>query len=93
MSNMSYCRFQNTEQDLRDCKEHLTEVLPEDENEARKRLVGTCARILMELGVILPDDPDMIVLVVEQALKDNVEMEDTSDLEEEAREELERSRG
>lgn len=49
MSNMSYCRFQNTLHDLRDCAEHLGDKLGEDEAYARKRLVLVCTEILGEL--------------------------------------------
>lgn len=48
MSNMSYCRFRNTEKDLVDCKEALNsmvigvESLSEDELEAAKNLVTLC---------------------------------------------------
>lgn len=39
MSNMSYCRFQNTVPDLADCLENLYDELPSDEAHARKRLI------------------------------------------------------
>ncbi len=42
MSNMSYCRFHNTLQDLRDCSEHLAEPLSESEEEARVQLIKLC---------------------------------------------------
>jgi hypothetical protein len=45
---MSYCRFQNTFQDLRECRAHLGENLGEDEHEARARLVEECRRIVSE---------------------------------------------
>ena len=46
MSNMSYCRFENTLQDLRDCECHLDEAgLSENEQSARISLVLTCIRI------------------------------------------------
>lgn len=46
MSNMSYCRFQNTLSDLRDCEENLfDEDLSEEEQAARKRLIKLCHRI------------------------------------------------
>jgi len=58
MSNMSYCRFQNTSQDLSDCHEALQEIveggddchLGEAELRAAKRLVGTCAEIILLLS-------------------------------------------
>ncbi len=47
MSNMSYCRFENTVPDLRDCAENLTET-PTSKSEflARKRLVKLCREIV-----------------------------------------------
>jgi oligoendopeptidase F len=57
MSNMSYCRFQNTDKDLRDCEEALEELfsggdnnegdgaLSREELEAAVSLVETCMRI------------------------------------------------
>ncbi|MGJ7529816.1 hypothetical protein [Variovorax sp. GB1P17] len=46
MGNMSYCRFQNTLADLRDCWENLdAENLSEDETKARRRLIKLCVLI------------------------------------------------
>ncbi|KKK82922.1 hypothetical protein LCGC14_2798510 [marine sediment metagenome] len=43
MSNMGYCRFQNTLPDLRDCLEHLgDDNLSDEEIKARKRLAKVC---------------------------------------------------
>ena len=53
MSNMSYCRFQNTAGDLEDCADALIELLDKKvtplsrrELEAAKDLVATCQRIV-----------------------------------------------
>ena len=35
MSNMSYCRFENTARDLRDCASHIGDDLDGDESRAR----------------------------------------------------------
>jgi hypothetical protein len=44
--NMSYCRFENTLMDLRDCEEHLYDSdLSENEVRARSKLVDLCAQI------------------------------------------------
>lgn len=52
MANMSYCRFQNTLRDLRDCAEHILDPdLSREETRARIALVDVCADILEELGV------------------------------------------
>lgn len=60
MSNMSYCRFQNTLKDLQDCVDYLDspsydeavldddidqEMLSADETQARADLVALCAEV------------------------------------------------
>jgi hypothetical protein len=46
MSNMSYCRFQNTLSDLDDCYEAMDEQSPSDEElKARRSLIRLCALI------------------------------------------------
>lgn len=46
MSNMSYCRFENTLRDLEDCSEHLDDTdLNEYEARARKKLIELCREI------------------------------------------------
>lgn len=53
MSNMSYCRFQNTLSDLRDCREHLDdsiEKMSDDEREARRILIRVCEYIALSYG-------------------------------------------
>ncbi len=46
MANMSYCRFNNTLQDLQDCYEHMDDDdLSEAEQEARTRLIRLCAEM------------------------------------------------
>lgn len=39
MTNMSYCRFQNTATDLMDCVDNFDDLKSNEEREARKRLV------------------------------------------------------
>lgn len=54
MSNMSYCRFRNTEKDLLDCYEHIHDKLRERANDydsekaARQRLIELCQLIVNE---------------------------------------------
>lgn len=54
MPNMSYCRFQNTLKDLRDCYEHMYDSdmndadLSDEEKAAAVRLVKLCKRIAEE---------------------------------------------
>ena len=46
MSNMGYCRFQNTLQDLRDCQDHIEdEALSDKEKQARRSLLRLCDQI------------------------------------------------
>lgn len=51
MSNMSYCMFQNTLQDLRQCAERLGEIgdeldeLSEDEQRSARRMISICSDI------------------------------------------------
>ena len=56
--NMSYCRFQNTATDFRDCLENLRSLEPEDrdhnttnERRARRELILDAATLMQELGV------------------------------------------
>lgn len=47
MANMSYCRFENTLNDLRDCLEHINdEIESEREYKARVDLIETCKEII-----------------------------------------------
>lgn len=54
MSNMSHCRFQNTLDDLRDCREALSDSLDpladlsEEEAKAARNLIKLCRRIADE---------------------------------------------
>ena len=54
MSNMSYCRFENTLADLNDCKNALDENgfehLSDDELKAAKRLIRSCQYIAENFG-------------------------------------------
>jgi hypothetical protein len=68
MSNMSYCRFENTLRDLLDCEEHITDELEGSEKEARMRMLGTCRAILETVGVDVGALPDEDAL--EEALKE-----------------------
>ena len=49
MSNMSYCRFENTLADLEDCYDHLyDDDLSPEEEKARERLIEICQEISEE---------------------------------------------
>ena len=45
MANMSYCRFQNTLADLRDCYDNMDVELSPDEAKAQNALLLLCAQI------------------------------------------------
>ena len=46
MANMSYCRFRNTLQDLRDCYYNMEDSLDRDELRARLDLIELCKQII-----------------------------------------------
>ena len=47
MSNMGYCRFRNTREDLQDCFENIDDSLEnKDEARARIKLVKICEKIV-----------------------------------------------
>ena len=47
---MSYCRFRNTLQDLRDCYYNMSDSLTGEEFHAREALVDLCKSIGEEFG-------------------------------------------
>jgi len=49
--NMSYCRFENTYRDLRDCYEAICdrEKVEDDERDYRKQLIFLCREIVEEV--------------------------------------------
>lgn len=51
MSNMSYCRFQNTLGDLEDCAEDFANKLSREEHRARKKMLDKMVDIFDELGI------------------------------------------
>ncbi len=57
MANMSYCRFQNTVSDLRDCVINMDDGdLSFDEARARRRLIELCVRIADDYRDDLDED-------------------------------------
>ena len=53
MSNMSYCRFENTYRDLKDCHEHLGEPVgshsgSHSEDEFRAKMIELCQTIVTD---------------------------------------------
>lgn len=49
MGNMSYCRFQNTLADLRDCEQNMDEANSVEEQRARYALIKLCYRIAADV--------------------------------------------
>ena len=45
MPNMSYCKFQNTLPDLRDCFDSMDDELSPEEDRARRKLIKLCHEI------------------------------------------------
>lgn len=59
MSNMSYCRFQNTLPDLQDCLNNIwDDDLSEEEAKAKERLVEICKKIVDAMGDGDDEDDD-----------------------------------
>lgn len=53
---MSYCRFQNTRGDLRDCVQNFWDINSKDEAYARKRLV----QLAKEIVELYESDPETV---------------------------------
>lgn len=58
MANMSYCRFRNTLNDLRDCYYNMDGLNDTEEIRARKQLVELCKDIIDEYGDMEFDDSE-----------------------------------
>jgi hypothetical protein len=50
MANMSYCRFQNTVQDLQECLGNMGELVSDAELKAKKELIEICIEIAEQYG-------------------------------------------
>jgi hypothetical protein len=56
MANMSYCRFENTYEDLKDCYENIdNDDLSESEKKFKDKLVNLCCEIAKDNGYILEE--------------------------------------
>ena len=53
MANMSYCRWENTLNDLRDCAKHLNDPVDGSEARAQATLLELAADMLEEVGVTI----------------------------------------
>jgi ferredoxin len=58
MANMSYCRFENTLNDLEDCAEHLHEPESKTEIACRDKMVETCRCIVDDWDESVEEDDD-----------------------------------
>lgn len=63
MSNMSYCRFENTSRDLADCEDHIFDgdLSSDYEKTGRINLVRSCCSILEGLGCEIRDADGMTI--------------------------------
>ena len=57
MSNMAYCRFENTLTDLQDCFDHISdEGLSSTEERSRKDMIELCKEIAETYGDMYSND-------------------------------------
>jgi hypothetical protein len=57
MANMSYCRFENTLRDLRDCYDNMySSDLSKSEFDARKRMIELCITIAIGCEDLLDEE-------------------------------------
>lgn len=89
MSNMSYCRFENTANDLDDCADALEELLntgvgrlSRSELAAAKRLVAMCANVVQL--VVDYGDVDLEEVMEDESVAEKVLDEANAYAEEEA---------
>lgn len=65
MPNMSYCRFENTYPELRDCYEAMgddVEELSPEEQKYRKRIINLCCDVAIEYGYELAETEEFGVI-------------------------------
>jgi hypothetical protein len=58
MANMSYCRFNNTLQDLWDCYYNMDDNLGEREASARRGMIELCRDIVEEYSYLLEKEEE-----------------------------------
>jgi hypothetical protein len=58
MANMSYCRFQNTYNDLIDCYNNIDSHLSDQEHQFRLQLVELCQSIVDEFNPSCQNEDD-----------------------------------
>jgi hypothetical protein len=75
--NLSYCRFQNTLGDLRDCARYIDEPVSADESEARRKLIGEAYDLLVDNN-LLTSDGELDTKAIDE-LPEEAEDEDEDD--------------
>ena len=60
MSNMSYCRFENTYHDLQDCQDNMdNDELSPTEEEYQNKLIDLCVEIALDHGENIIEDKEV----------------------------------
>ena len=73
MSNMSYCRFENTYRDLLDCYRAMDDEKSEREQDYMHRLVDVCRDIIEEYELNEMSQDDDIDDEIEDAVRQSYE--------------------
>ena len=72
MANMSYCRFENTLRDLRDCYNNMdSDDLSQSEFYARKQMIELCMSLASEYVYLLGQDFEGMFIDDEEWEKEN----------------------
>ena len=72
MANMSYCRFENTLKDLRDCCNNMdSDDLSQSEFYARKQMIELCMSLASEYVYLLDQDFEGMFIDDEEWEKEN----------------------
>ena len=72
MANMSYCRFENTLRDLRDCYNNMgSDDLSKSEFYARRHMIELCRSIAFEYVELLDQDFEGMFIDDEEWEKEN----------------------
>jgi len=72
MANMSYCRFENTLRDLRDCYNNMgSDDLSQSEFYARRHMIALCMAIADEYSDFLDQDFEGMFIDDEEWEKEN----------------------
>ena len=80
MSNMSYCRFQNTASDLQDCADNLRDGdLSRQEKRARANLLMIAMQMLEEIGVRFDTDAHQLERLIEEIEPDEFDEDEDED--------------